>query len=135
VIALDTNLLVRYLVDDDPKLGARATELIASERCFVSRVVLLEVFQVLESVYDLGKPDLLRSVEAIFGLDNVTVEAHLATARAVSWYAQGMDFGDALVLAAADGRDYLATFDRDFARLSARLATQSVARDVRSATR
>ncbi|MFN0313967.1 MAG: type II toxin-antitoxin system VapC family toxin, partial [Burkholderiales bacterium] len=117
MIALDTNILVRYLTDDDKTLSARAQEIIEQNHCFVTRVVLLETYQVLESFYELGKDEILIALRTIFGLDNLVVEDYLATARSVAWYEAGMDFADALTLASAFGQDHLATFDRDFSRI------------------
>jgi predicted nucleic-acid-binding protein len=121
MIALDTNILVRYLTDDEKNLAARAQELIEQNRCFVSRVVLLETYQVLENFYELGKGEILTALRTIFGLDNLVVEEYLATARSVAWYEAGMDFSDALTLASAQGQDQVATFDRDFARIATKL--------------
>ena len=131
MVALDTNVLIRYLTDDDKPLAARAQALIRDNRCFVSRVVLLETYQVLESYYQLDRAAMIRALHTIFGLEAISVEDHIATARAVEWYEQGMDFADALALAAAHQQESLATFDRDVARIAAKLATKPPVSDSR----
>jgi predicted nucleic-acid-binding protein len=131
VIALDTNVLLRYLTDDDQTLAARAQVLIRDNRCFVSRVVLLETYQVLESYYQLDQATIVKALHTIFGLDTISVEDHLATARAVEWYEQGMEFPDALALASAHQQDSFATFDRDFARVAAKLGAKPPVSDSR----
>jgi predicted nucleic-acid-binding protein len=130
MIALDTNILVRYLTGDDKTLSARAQELIEENRCFVSRVVLLETYQVLESFYELSKEEILIALRTIFGLENVLVEDYLATARSVAWYEAGMDFA-ALTLVCAREQDQVATFDRDFARLATKLDVSPPVLDAR----
>jgi predicted nucleic-acid-binding protein len=122
VIAIDTNILVRYLTNDDEALGARAEAILAANTCYVSRIMLLETVHVLESFYRLDRDAVLTALLTIFGLETILVEDHLRTAPAVDWFKAGMEFGDAMTLAAAHGRDELLTFDRDFARLAGKLA-------------
>lgn len=131
MIALDTNILVRYLTNDDEALARRAERLIDENRCYVSRVVLLETFQVLESFYRLEREQLIEVLHAVFGLEQVVVEEHLISAQAVRWFEAGMEFADALALAAAHDQDELVTFDRDFARISAKLKTSPRVIDAR----
>lgn len=123
MIALDTNVLVRYLNNDHPKLSPRALTILESGDCYVSRVVLLETFQVLESVYALQRRAILHALRTLSQLKGVILEDADGTVRAIEWYESGLDFPDALVLSAAAGSQSLATFDKDFAKLSRRLKT------------
>lgn len=52
----------------------------------------------------------------LLGLSNVSVEDMSSVSRALEWHASGLDFADALHLAASEGARRLATFDQDFAR-------------------
>ncbi len=67
---LDTNVLARYLTQDDPKQAATATKEIEGaadrgERLLVQPLVLCELVWVLDSAYDLPKPDILNTLEKI----------------------------------------------------------------------
>lgn len=126
MIAIDTNVLVRYLVQDDPVQGALATRLMEDaakrkELIFLSVVVLCEAVWVLKSVYRLGKPDLLPSLEHILtsgseGPDRLFEVERFDHARAaLDDYATGpADFADYLIgrLAHAAGATTTYTFDR-----------------------
>lgn len=59
-------------------------------------------------------------MRTIFGLTTVTIESQSVTAHAITWYAEGMDFGDAMILASSAGFDKVASFDRDFQRLASK---------------
>lgn len=123
MIALDTNILVRYLNNDHPRLSPLALKILEAGDCYISRVVLLETFQVLESVYELERVAILRALRTAVNLKGVTVEDIDGASRALDWYEAGLDFADALVLSAAAGSRSLATFDKDFAKRSRRLKT------------
>ncbi len=124
MISLDTNLLVRYFTDDPAAMAAAAERLIEDNECFVTRIALFETFHVLRSVYGLEKEALLTVLRALFALETVTVEGHLASATAVDRYERGMNFADALLLASSHDQDRVATFDRDFSRLAAKLKAE-----------
>ncbi len=115
---LDTNVLVRYLMQDDPRQSARATRLIESlepdEPGFVPVVVLVELVWVLSGSYSLDRTQvatvlatLLRSKELV--LDR----ADLVTQALKRYSTDGADFADALIerLSAAAGCATTVTFD------------------------
>lgn len=123
MVGIDTNILLRYLLKDDPLLSPRALEIIASNDCFVTCAALTEVVYTLESYYRSPRADIGHALDALFSLQRVLIENGSATARAVSWYKAGMDFGDAMIAASSHEAARVATFDRDFARLSRKLQT------------
>jgi predicted nucleic-acid-binding protein len=123
MIGIDTNLVLRYLLKDDPALSPRALEIIAGHDCFVSRAALTEVVYTLESYYRSSRADIGRGLDALLRVQRVTVEDRAVTERALSWYKAGMDFGDAMIAASSHGSASVATFDRDFARLARKLRT------------
>jgi predicted nucleic-acid-binding protein len=115
--ALDTNILVRVLTDDDPAQVQAARNLLASDDTFVVPVtVLLETGWVLEAVYELERPVVANSLRDFLGLPTVEVERPPLIAEALRWYENGLDFADAVHLALSQDADRLATFDRAFAR-------------------
>jgi predicted nucleic-acid-binding protein len=129
VIALDTNLLVRLVTNDHPELAKLVARLLDRHECFISRVVLLEFVQVLEGPYGLARAQVFAALEVVFSLDSVRVEGQLGAQQAALWYRDGMDFADAMVIAAAQGQRALATFDRDLIGHSQRLGTRPEAVD------
>ncbi|WP_427501609.1 type II toxin-antitoxin system VapC family toxin [Methylomonas sp. MED-D] len=115
MIAFDTNLLVRALVDDHPEQVAVVRQLIASDSIFISRTVLLETEWVLRARYKKTRDQLSAFFSALLEVDNTVVEDAEAVSHALEWYAQGADFADALHLAAC-GKAVMHTFDRDFCK-------------------
>jgi predicted nucleic acid-binding protein len=122
MLAIDTNVIVRYLTGDHPIQSARAKSLIEREHVFVCTTVLLETEWVLRSIHDYSSQQIINALRAFAGLPTVEVEAPAATATALDWAERGMDFADALHLAKATGCEAFVSFDRKFAELANRLA-------------
>lgn len=117
MIALDTNVLVRYVTNDDPRQAAQAVGLLSrSDDVFLPKTVLLELEWVLRAVYDVPRAGVSRVFEHILGLPNVVVEATEEVARALHAFGRGLDFADALHLTASRRADAFHTFDRALAR-------------------
>ena len=124
MIGLDTNVLVRYLVEDDPAQASRAARLIET-RCtedapgFVNRVVLCELVWVLESAYDYPRATVAATLESLLRTAELEIDAADAAWPALTAYrGGGVDFSDALIgrLNRNAGCDGTATFDKDAAR-------------------
>ena len=116
VLAIDTNVVVRLLIDDEPGQAAKARSLIETEQVFVASTVLLEAEWVLRSGYGLDRFAVISSLTAFVGLSQVKLEDPARTERALRWALAGMDFADALHLAAGEGCEAFATFDRRLAK-------------------
>ena len=112
--ALDTNVVVRYLTDDDPEQAARARAVVDGGPVFVSTTVLLECGWVLRSAYGFGGEEVAAALRAFAGLPTVSVESPAMLAEALDRAAGGMDLADALHLAAAASCEAMLTFDRHF---------------------
>jgi len=117
MFAIDTNVLIRYLVNDDAAQGARARALVEREHVWVSKTVVLESAWVLEAVYGFSRKDVITALEAFFGLATVQVEDEAVVARALACARAGMDVADALHVAGtpAEAEAFL-TFDRALMR-------------------
>lgn len=129
--ALDTNVLVRYLTQDDNKQSAAASrfieeELSASRPGFVSLVTLLETVWVLESRYEVERASLCDLLDDVVSTASLEVQEAPAVRQAVALYRKGkVDLHDALIttLAAAHNAQVV-TFDAKAARqLEMRLLT------------
>ena len=115
MLAIDTNLIVRYLVGDDAAQALRAKRLIDNSDVFVCLTVLLETEWVLRSVYEFSASQCAEALGAFAGLPRVTVEDAAAAAKALAWMDEGVDFADGLHLAKAEGCEAFISFDREFA--------------------
>lgn len=116
MIAIDTNIIIRYLTGDDPDQASRARTIIDGQMVFVTVTILLEVEWVLRGAYEYACADIIRGLRALGGLPTVTIEDADAVAAALDLSEQGMDFADALHLTRASHCDGFVTFDRKFVR-------------------
>lgn len=114
MLAVDTNLIVRYLTGDHPKQSARARTLIDGQPIFAAVTVILETEWVLRSTYDYRPADIARALRDFAGLPTVTVEDGALVATALDLAEKGMDFADALHLGRSAHCEGFATFDRKF---------------------
>ena len=124
MIAVDTNVLVRYLVRDDAEQAEAARALLEGltpgRPGFICREVAIEVVWVLERTYRFARGQISDVVVELIATDSLTVEAADDVASAALRYRQGgADFSDLMILAAAgrSGARPLYTFDRSLARL------------------
>lgn len=123
MIALDTNVLARFVVADDPAQSAAATTLIDSlseaEPGYVSREVLIELVWLLGSVYAMPRAAIGGVVDRLLRSSTLIVEADEDVVQALNIYQAGPgDFADLMILAAARraGCETLYTFDGRLAR-------------------
>jgi len=116
VIALDTNILIRLLVRDDPGQTALAEQLLqaaadAGEQCFISDPVLCEVEWVLESNYRAKRGDVLAAMQELFAGDLFVFEDREVLRRVILRYQQSKaDFSDCLIGAKAQARGARTTY-------------------------
>lgn len=121
LVALDTNVLIRFLLNDDAAQAARARRLVAAQPVFLSPTVLLEAEWVLRSGYGCTAVEIASYLRAFLGLPQVQVADAEAVSEAMSSYEAGLDFADALHLALSGSARELATFDRVFIKKANRL--------------
>lgn len=119
--AVDTNVIVRYLTGDDPAQAKKARDVIGREPVFVPRTVLMETEWVRRGVYGMNAERVMPALRALAGLPDVAVENAPMVARAMEWAERGMDFADALHLAACTGCESFLSFDKRFALAGARV--------------
>ncbi|HEY2446387.1 MAG TPA: type II toxin-antitoxin system VapC family toxin [Rhizomicrobium sp.] len=116
MLAIDTNVIVRYLTGDHPAQSAKARALIDANDVFVCTTVLLETEGVLRSIYGYAPARLAKSLADFAGLPRVTLEDLALAASALDRMAKGMDLADALHLLQSEGCEAFMTFDARFAR-------------------
>jgi len=124
VIGLDTNVLVRYLTQDDPEQAAGATRLIEHELTeespgFIGIVVLVETTWVLQRLYRVRAEEIRETVTHLLGSRTIVVENREVVARAISiCESNACSFADAVIVASALGAgcETIMTFDRGATR-------------------
>ena len=121
MIGLDTNVLVRYLTQDDPAQFAKAAAFIdaASEReeqFLINTPVLCELVWVLTAVYDYSREEIARALEQIFTTAQFEIERLDEARQALGDFRSSRaDFSDALIgrINRSLGAQHTVTFDRD----------------------
>lgn len=124
MIALDTNVIVRFLVQDEPEQARQASEVIEgltdSDPGLLSREVLIELVWVLERAYRYSRAEISGALNALLSSTEVVVEAAEDVGQAIERYqSEGFGFADLMIAAAARrlGASELVTFDRKAARM------------------
>ena len=124
-VALDTNVLVRLLVNDDPAQAEQAAACIdASAGCFVPITVALELEWVLRGAYQLPREGVITAFEGLLSMRHLHLEQEEQVRRALEWHRQGMDFADALHLVRSEGCGALVSFDQKLAQVATQLNLQ-----------
>ena len=120
--AVDTNALARYYLHDDPAQARIAASILSAGDVFVPRTVVLELEWVLRSVAEQPAGKVLECLAHLIALPGVTVEDAEQVEAALRDCSLGIDFADALHLAASRACTELLTFDdRGYARRATRL--------------
>lgn len=125
MIGLDTNVIVRYLVQDDPVQSARATQIMerqltGDEPGFVSLVAMVETVWVLQRVYGLTSREVADAVERMLEADTLMIQNEQEVFTAMMAVKAGAGaFSDALIgaLGGWAGCEATVTFDKKAARL------------------
>jgi predicted nucleic-acid-binding protein len=129
VRAVDTNILARYYLHDDAVQGRIAADLLATGDVFVPKTVILELEWVLRYVADQPEAKVIDCVAHLIALPGITVEDRDEIEAALSHCRNGIDFADALHLAASKSCSELLTFDdRGFARRAKKLRLKPTVR-------
>ncbi|UHD15277.1 type II toxin-antitoxin system VapC family toxin [Thiocapsa bogorovii] len=126
MLAVDTNVVVRIVANDDPEQSPRAVALFERERIFLTKTVLLETEWVLRFSYKLSRETIVSALRKVIGLQQVEVETIGVVAKALDWHEQGMDFADALHVASSTKAIDFATFDDKLIKLAQRLQAKGI---------
>ena len=119
-VAVDTNVFLRYFLDDDEAQAARAESLFAAAargevRLMTSPLVIAEIVWTMQRVYKLERAKIAEVLTAILVSRNVVVGERATVERALAWYgAAPVDWGDAYLAAYAieSGIPEVVSFDR-----------------------
>ncbi len=121
---IDTNILVRFLVQDDPEQSRTATDLLTrfctdENPGFVDQVVLCELVWVLEGFYGYTREQVSLALSGIIRATNLSIEEREEVREALNQYNAGADFPDVLIglVNLRRGCEHTLTFDRKAGRL------------------
>lgn len=122
MIGIDTNVLIRYLAQDDAAQAALANDLIDgftdSRPGFVTTIVLAETYWVLRHAYQTDREAIARLLQGLLESSELIIERADPVRRALVRVAAGADFADALIneLGADAGCERTVTFDQKTAK-------------------
>lgn len=122
MIGLDTNVVVRYLTQDDAEQSEAASAVIesltANEPGYLSVVTVVEVYWVLRRAYGVGRDQCADLVEGLLNSKELRIDHDSTLRSALTASRSGLDFADAVIaeLGQAAGCDRTVTFDRRAAR-------------------
>lgn len=108
MIGRDTNVLVRYIMQDDPVQSPKAAELIESLTSdnpgYIARVSVVELYWVLTSAYELARKQIAQALNALLRTMQLLVERANQVMRALRVFGEGRaDFADCLIESSASG--------------------------------
>lgn len=120
MIGLDSNVLVRYLTQDDPVQSRKANQVVdtalqSGEALYLNHVVVCETYWVLARAYDYARGELGAVIETILSAAQFEFEDKNALWQALAGYRQsGADFADCLIATknAGAGCSATLTFDK-----------------------
>lgn len=126
MIAVDTNIVVRLLTEDDQEQFRKSLSLFEKNDIFIPDTVILETEWVLRYAYSFDAQAITTGLKKLFGLPNVKLSDSVLVAQALNWHEEGLDFADALHLAKSQQLSKLYTFDKQFIKKSKNLSYCSV---------
>jgi predicted nucleic-acid-binding protein len=114
MVAVDTNIIVRLLTQDDESQYQKSLEVFQKQNIFISDTVILETEWVLRFAYKFKSVQICEALKKLFGLPNVHLNNANLVAQSLQWYEAGLDFADAFHLANSQDYSKFYTFDEKF---------------------
>jgi len=114
MIAVDINIIIRFLTHDDAGQYKKAYAVFNTRDVFIPDTVLLETEWVLRYAYEYSPESICDALTRLFGLSNVYLSNPARIAQAIEWHRQGLDFSDAMHLTQCQQYDEFHTFDKNF---------------------
>lgn len=124
MVAIDTNIAVRLLVNDDPAQTKKAVAIFTANQVFIPKTVILETEWVLRGVYLIKRDRLNAALRSLLSLERVVVEDEASVFSALDACDEGMDFADALHLASSQRATSFFTFDSSLRTRANKLSLQ-----------
>lgn len=116
MIAVDTNIVIRFLTKDNLEQYQRSYKLFQEQEIFICDTVILETEWVLRYSYKFSASEINQALKKLFGLPNVYLADISQVAQVLNWHQAGLDFADAFHLAQSQHCSEFYTFDHKFLR-------------------
>lgn len=117
--AVDTNIIIRFLTEDDQKQFIKAKQLFSQKKLFIPDTVLLESEWVLRFAYHFSPLEINNAFTALLGLPNVMADNPMQLIQTLKMHKDGFDFADALHLAKSQPHaSTFLTFDKQFIKIA-----------------
>ncbi|MBE9227163.1 type II toxin-antitoxin system VapC family toxin [Phormidium sp. LEGE 05292] len=129
MIAVDTNVVIRLLTQDDESQFNKSVELFNSQDIFIPDTVILEIEWVLRFAYKFKPVEICTALRNLFGLPNVYLTNANLIVQVLQWHENGLDFADAFHLAHSQNYPEFYTFDDKFVKRAVGL-TQCVVKNL-----
>lgn len=114
MIAVDTNVVVRLLTQDDEQQYNKSFKLFQEQDVFIPDTVVLETEWVLRFAYQFKPSNICKAFRNLFGLPNVQITNASLMAQVLQWHENNLDFADAFHLAQSQHCSAIYTFDDKF---------------------
>lgn len=112
MIRVDTNYIVRYLMNDNIQMADIAEKTLTTENIFISNEILAEVVYVLLGVYGISKEDIANQLLELVDFENISFSNHAVVKKSLEIFkTRNLDFVDCL-LCAYSNQDKVLTFDK-----------------------
>jgi predicted nucleic-acid-binding protein len=116
MVAVDTNIIVRLLTQDDEAQYQKSLEIFQTQTIFIPDTVILETEWVLRFAYKFKPVEICTALRKVLGLPNVNVSNNNLVFQALQWHEAGLDFADAFHLAQSQNHAEFYTFDEKFVK-------------------
>ena len=112
MIRIDTNYIVRYLINDNEEMADIAEDLILNKELFIANEILAEVVYVLLGVYEVSREEVANQLLELISFENITTSnAKVITNTFEIFKSKNLDFVDCLLCAYSED-DEIVTFDK-----------------------
>jgi predicted nucleic-acid-binding protein len=116
MIAVDTNIIIRLLTQDDEQQYIKSFQLFQEQNIFIPDTVILETEWVLRFAYHFKRSEICKAIRNLLGLPNVQLMNKSLMVQVLQWHEGGLDFADAFHLAQSQRFSTLYTFDNKFVK-------------------
>ena len=126
MLAVDTNVLIRFLIADTPEQAVAVKALFSREIIWIAKTVLLESAWALENLYGLAESDIREAFLRLLGMETVQVEDDSAVLAALGLMEHGVELADAMHLTSRPSGCGFVSFDRTLVRRAHRAGIAEV---------
>ena len=116
MIAIDTNIIIRFLTQDDELQFQKSREIFQTQDIFIADTVILETEWVLRFAYKFKSHEICTALKNLFGLPNIYLTNPRLIAQLIQLHKNGLDFADAFHLMHSQHCSEFYTFDEKFVK-------------------